>query len=208
MENIITIINCGLGNLSSISNMLTHLNIPSIIADDPHTIQNAKKLILPGVGAFDTAIKNLKANGIWDMLNYAVIENKIPILGLCLGMQMMTKGSEEGQQPGFGWVNAVTKKFPSQKQYRIPHIGWSEVKPTRLKDFFKVYNDELKFYFAHSYFVECFEAHDIVATTAYGTQFTSMFQKDNMIGVQFHPEKSHHYGMAFLDYFALNFPNE
>ncbi len=208
MENPIVIINYGLGNLHSISNMLTRLNIPTMITNDPQIILNAKKLILPGVGAFDTAVQNLKTSNLWDSINDAVTKHETPILGICLGMQLMTKNSEEGQQSGFGWVDASTKKFQQHKKYKVPHIGWNFVTPIKHNDFFTHYHDELKFYFAHSYYVECHQSNDIMATSEYSKQFTCAFKHNNILGVQFHPEKSHQYGMAFLKYFAEQFQNE
>ncbi|SRR5579883_326057 len=205
MENRITIIDYGMGNLNSISNMLARLNIPSIITDQPDLICKATKLILPGIGAFDTAVKNIKERNLWDNIHSAVIDKKIPILGICLGMQLMTKSSEEGKQLGFGWINSDTKKISQNKQYKVPHIGWNTVKPLKHQNFFVNYHDEIKFYFVHSYYVDCYQPEDIMAVTHYDKPFTSAFQKNNIIGVQFHPEKSHAYGMAFLKNFYENF---
>lgn len=208
MKNPIVIINYGMGNLNSVHNILLHLNIPAIISDDRKVIRDATKLILPGVGSFDTAVQNLKSRNLWDSIDDAVGENKTPILGICLGMQLMTKMSEEGQLPGFGWIDADTKKLTQHKLYKVPNIGWRFITPTKHDDFFVPNHDELKFYFVHSYYVECHQKNDVMATIQYGKQFTCAFQKENILGVQFHPEKSHQYGMAFLKYFAEKFQNE
>jgi len=205
MSDIITIIDYGMGNLNSISNMLKYLNISSIITDQPEKIRHAKKLILPGIGAFDSAVNNLKERHLWDCVNQMVSDHQIPILGICLGMQLMTKSSEEGQQLGFGWVNAETKKLIPSKYNKIPHIGWNAVTPLRFKNYFINYHDEIKFYFVHSYYTDCFEPEDVIATTQYNHSFACAFQKNNMMGVQFHPEKSHLYGMAFLKHFYEHF---
>lgn len=198
----ITIINYGMGNIRSISNMLNWLNLSSIVTDQPEKILKATKLILPGVGAFDSAVNNLKQYKLWEAIQHTVIIKQIPILGICLGMQLMTNKSEEGEEAGFGWINGETKKFKANKQFRVPHMGWNNVYPLKPSNYFVNFHDECKFYFVHSYYVECHQQQDQMAVSNYGISFTSAFQKDNILGVQFHPEKSHSYGMAFLKHFA------
>jgi len=172
----------------------------------PEEILKANKLILLGVGAFDTGILKLSQNDMVNALNEAVIKKGVPILGICLGMQLMTNKSEEGNLNGFGWVNADTRKFKfSTKEYRIPHMGWNTIeiinKNSPIVKWLEEMED-LRFYFVHSYYINCYNKEDIVATTTYGDQtFVSIFQRENIFGVQFHPEKSHKFGMKVLTNF-------
>ena len=196
------IINYNMGNLNSISNMLRKIGFESKISSDYKEIERADKLILPGVGAFDKGISNLREIGIIDAIKERVLIKKIPILGICLGMQLMTKKSEEGVLEGLSLIDAETKKFILDDNYKIPHMGWNTVKLEKsslvLKD---MENQENRFYFVHSYYVECFNNEDILCSTQYGITFTSMFEHNNIIGAQFHPEKSHKFGMQLLKNF-------
>lgn len=200
----IVIIDYGLGNIGSIQNMIKKIGYRALASSNLEDIKLANKLILPGVGSFDAGVRNLKMLGIWEVLNEK-ISNGTPIIGICLGMQLMTMGSEEGLEAGFGWINAVARKFRFSKDLsnlKIPHMGWNTVelkKSSRL--FTSMENQKNRFYFVHSYAVECFDKEDIVATTNYGYEFVSVFEKSNIIGVQFHPEKSHRFGMQLLKNF-------
>lgn len=202
----IVIVDYGLGNLGSIKNMLKKIGVRAEITDDYNRILKADKLILPGVGAFDDGMKNLDSKGLIKILNQKVIQEKTPILGICLGMQLMTEGSEEGKLPGLGWIEGSAKKFSSQnngEKIRIPHMGWNILKPSNGSEntIFKSNFEELRFYFVHSYYVNIKNQEENAGLTDYGQKFVSAFKKDNIIGMQFHPEKSHKFGMSILKNF-------
>lgn len=201
----IVIIDYGCGNLGSIKNMLRKIGHDSLISSSLKDISEATKLILPGVGAFDTGINNLRERGLLEILNKKAMDEKIPVLGICLGMQLMTNGSEEGKEKGLAWFDADTLKFPSEMEgvkYKIPNIGWNYIKQEKEHFIFQGIFEDPKFYFVHSYYIRCNQSSDILATAEYGVKFTCSFSKDNLIGVQFHPEKSHKYGMHLLSQFA------
>ena len=199
----IIIIDYQMGNVGSIKNMLKYIGKESIISSKIEDIEKADKLILPGVGAFDNGIRNLKE--LIPTLNKKVVEEKTPILGICLGMQLMTKCSEEGKLKGLNWINAETKKFNlDTNKYRVPHMGWNLLTIKNKSSLFKNISNDSKFYFVHSYYVVCNDKNDIASTTNYGYEFTSSFQKDNIYGTQFHPEKSHKFGMEILKNFVEN----
>ena len=197
----IHIVNYGLGNLASIQNMLKKVGVNSIITSDPAQLLKAEKLILPGVGAFDEGMSNLKKFGISEILNQKVLIEKKGILGICLGMQLMTNGSEEGSLPGLGWIDGRTVRF-SNTNIKVPHMGWNIVKPNFQSSLFPDTTAELRFYHVHSYYVKLNEHSLEVGSTTYEREFTSAFQKDNIWGVQFHPEKSHRFGMDLLRNFS------
>lgn len=203
----ITIINYNMGNLASISNMIKKIGRQSIITSDIEDIKKASKIILPGVGAFDNAIKNLRNLNLVNAIKEKALLEKVPILGICLGMQILTKGSEEGELEGLGFINGFTKKFKFDNNYlKVPHMGWNTVKLLKQSRLFSgMENQENRFYFVHSYAVECYQTEDILTTTFYGYEFVSCFEKDNIIGVQFHPEKSHRFGMQLLKNFVENY---
>ena len=202
----IVIVDYGMGNLGSIKNMLKKIGIESIISKEINIINSADKLILPGVGSFDHGIKNINENGLRDVLEKNIIKKKKPLLGICLGMQLLTNSSEEGELPGFGWVNAVTKKFVFEDiTFKTPHMGWNTVKNENENVLYNKMYQDARFYFAHSYYISCFNQSDILTTTTYGYEFVSSFQSGNIIGVQFHPEKSHKFGMKLLKNFVENF---
>ena len=200
----IAIINYGLGNLGSILNMLKKIGAPAIISSDTEEILRADKLILPGVGAFDNGMKNLNALGLIPVVEEKVLHNKTPILGICLGMQLMTKNSEEGTLPGLGWIDAETIRFRHEPamNLKIPHMGWNSVAAAKDSPLFKGMYPDPRFYFVHSFHAVCYNAQDVLATSHYGYDFVSAFQRGNIMGVQFHPEKSHKYGMRLLNNFA------
>ena len=199
----VTIIDYGLGNLASIKNMLKRIGVSSVISSSKEEIANAEKLILPGVGHFAKGMENLHKSGLVPVMNELVLEKKKPILGICLGMQLMTSFSEEGNVQGLGWINANTVKFNlSNSAYKIPHMGWSNIK-FNLKDPLSESLENLaRFYFVHSYHVRCESHFNILATTNYEITFHSAIIKDNIRGVQFHPEKSHKFGMQLLKNFS------
>jgi len=205
----ITIIDYGMGNLGSVANMIKKVGGQSIITSEKDIINNAKKILLPGVGSFDNAMINLKNLDLLDILNNKVLIERIPIMGICLGMQLLTNGSDEGSEIGLSYIDAYTKKFDFEQieeNLPIPHMGWN--KTSLEKESKLYYNNEDKnrrFYFVHSYAVECNNKDDILTTTEYGYQFVSSFEKDNIIGCQFHPEKSHKYGMRLFKNFVENY---
>jgi glutamine amidotransferase len=200
----IVIIDYGLGNLSSIKNMLKKIGERNvIISSDLEVIKNASKIILPGVGAFDTGMRHLAEYGLKDILDKKALIEKVPFLGICLGMQLMTNGSEEGVLPGLGWFYANTVKFKLEdSSLKIPHMGWNYVQNINRNNIFLKEDKKYRFYFVHSYHVQCNNENDVLFTTNYGNEFHSAIQKDNLIGMQFHPEKSLHFGMDIFESFA------
>ena len=200
----VAIIDYGIGNLGSVANMLKKIGINPIVTSEPEEILKAEKLILCGVGAFDDGIINIKTKGLFETINEKVIVQKSPILGICLGMQLFTEKSEEGKEKGFGWINAETVKFNFSEQdlkLKIPHIGWNEVKSPNNSRLFQDILPVPRFYFVHSFHVKMENEKEVSGITEYGYNFTSAFEKDNILGVQFHPEKSHKYGMKLLKNF-------
>lgn len=200
----IIIIDYQMGNIGSILNMLKKIGAPGMISSDPDVILKADKLILPGVGAFDQGMANLERLGLINVLNEKVKNSGTPILGICLGMQLMTKSSEEGKSAGLGWIDAKTVRFYHDPSLRlkVPHMGWNSIIPKKESVLLADMYSDPRFYFVHSYHVVCNNQNDVLATTHYGYDFTSAFQHNNIIGVQFHPEKSHKYGMRLLKSFA------
>lgn len=201
----IVIIDYGMGNLGSIVNMIKKLGYECTVSSNIDEILNAKKLILPGVGSFDQAIKNLEKLNLVNCINKQVLENKVPILGICLGMQLLTNGSEEGTVKGLSYVDAYASKFKKDLNLRVPHMGWNILKVKKENIFFDENFFEQRFYFVHSFSVHCSNSKDILTTTNYGMEFVSSFQKENILGVQFHPEKSHKFGMHFFRNFLEKF---
>lgn len=201
----IVIIDYGMGNLGSIQNMLKKISAQATISSDKKIVASADKLILPGVGSFDHAVANLNALELIPLLNERVVDDKIPLLGVCLGMQLLTRQSEEGIMPGLGWIDAETVRFrfETEKRLRIPHMGWNTAEIKKRDDpLFKNFGYDAKFYFVHSYYVRCNDASNVLAVTHYGLDFCSSVVKKNIRGVQFHPEKSHKFGMKLLKNFA------
>jgi glutamine amidotransferase len=204
-EAMIVIIDYGMGNLGSILNMLKKIGAPAKISSDVQEIANAQKLILPGVGAFDSGMKRLAELGLTDILNDKVIIDRTPTLGVCLGMQLLMKRSEEGVLPGLGWIEGETVRFrldPKQTNLKVPHMGWNTITIQREGVLFKNMPMEARFYFVHSFHVTCNHSEDVLAITNYGYDFVSALQRGNIMGAQFHPEKSHKFGMKLLRNFV------
>ena len=203
MSPVVTIVDSGVNNVGSIQNILKKVGARSVVATQPEEVLSADKLILPGIGAFDAGMNALTRSGIIDALNIKALEKKTPVLGLCLGMQLMTRGSEEGSQQGLGWVNAETVKFDTGSGVKVPHMGWNLVAPAKDSPILDGYPSDARFYFVHSYYVRCADRRDPLLTAKYGpVAFDAGFQRDNLFGVQFHPEKSHRFGMWLLKNFA------
>ncbi|MDR6786144.1 glutamine amidotransferase [Pedobacter africanus] len=201
----ITIINYGSGNIQAIGNIYTRLKIPFKIANCPEDVNGAEKIILPGVGAFDETISMLDKSGFRDVLDKEVLENNVPVLGICVGMQILANGSEEGQLSGLGWINGYVKKIDKEllvQKPKVPHLGWNSLEFSDDLPLYKGVDKEEGFYFLHSYYFECEEESNIMSKTFYGTSFASSVNKNNIYGVQFHPEKSHHNGVKLLQNFA------
>jgi len=201
----IVVVDYGVGNLGSICNMLKRIGVEAAASGDARQIAAATKLILPGVGAFDNGMQSLHARNLVPVLNDSVLKRRIPILGICLGMQLFSQGSEEGKLPGLGWLNARTIRFPSKEQQpalRVPHMGWNTAHVLRPGVLFRDTAQQPRFYFVHSYHVVCDDSEDVTAMTHHGVDFTSSFERGNVLGVQFHPEKSHKFGMKVLENFV------
>lgn len=200
----IAIVDYRTGNLGSIKNMLKKLGAPAVITSDPAEIEQADKLILPGVGAFDGGMQNINRLGLRPVLDKKVLEEKTPILGICLGMQLITRKSQEGAGPGLGWIEADTIRFtftPDQK-LKIPHMGWNYVSVTGDHPLFAGLEDEARFYFVHSFHAVCDRTEDALTMTSHGYDFASAIGRDNIMGTQFHPEKSHKFGLRLLQNFV------
>lgn len=201
----ITIVDYGTSNLGSMQNMLKRIGAQSTIASAPERVMSATKLIIPGVGAFDAGMRKLVDSGLIDALNEKALEEKIPVLGVCLGMQLMSEGSEEGGLPGLGWLEGRAVRFDQKADpgLRVPHMGWNFVMPKKTSRLVEETDAEARYYFAHSYFVQPRNPDDVLLEAQYGAQrFTAAFQRGNIMGAQFHPEKSHRYGIAFLRNFV------
>jgi glutamine amidotransferase len=201
----ITIINYNAGNIKSIQNMLKRIGAKSCISSNVEEIEQAEKLILPGVGHFDYGMSNLKQFGLINVLNKKVLEDKVPLLGICLGAQLLGNGSEEGTEKGLGWIDMDVVKFDKEKMtddLKIPHMSWNEILIKKSSKLLEGLNNESRFYFVHSFHMKCNDEKDILTNTNYGYEFTSAVEKENIFGVQFHPEKSHKFGMKLLENFV------
>lgn len=201
----ITLIDYGVGNIFAFQNVYKRLNIPTKIAKKSADLEDAEKLVLPGVGAFDYAMEQLNSSGMRQKLDALVLEKKIPIIGICVGMQMMGNRSDEGITEGLKWIDADIIKFDENlihQRTKMPHMGWNDVCPISGHSLFKGLEREAIFYFLHSYYFKCNNAEDSIAITDYGISFTSAVNSDDIYGIQFHPEKSHQYGEKLLHNFA------
>ena len=197
----IGIIDYGMGNVGSVESMINHLGYyKTKIVTTPEELRGVDKIILPGVGTFDNGMKNLKDSGLLDELNNQVLINNKPVLGICLGMQLLMDKSEEGKLNGLGWIKGECKKFRfPDKSLKVPHMGWNVASPITNE----LCNNDSRFYFVHSYYVKCDEKDNIMLKTNYGMELVSGVSKDNIFGVQFHPEKSHKYGMDLMKKFII-----
>lgn len=201
----ISIVDYGLGNIRAFTNMYKRLNINVRVVTRADDLGDATKLILPGVGAFDHAMELLQSSGMRQALDERVIGRKVPVLGICVGMQILADGSDEGELPGLGWIPGRVRAFASVPQLAglpLPHMGWNDVQPVAGAALFAGMEEDARFYFLHSYFFDCAQRGSTVATTTYGVDFSCAVRSGNVFGVQFHPEKSHHWGAQLLRNFA------
>jgi imidazole glycerol-phosphate synthase subunit HisH len=203
----IAVIDYGMGNIGSIRNMLKYIGAPYVVTSDYREVEECDKIVLPGVGHFALAMQNLVQRDLVQPLEHFVREKGMPILGICLGMQLMCSASEEGDVPGLGYVDAQVRKFepPADMGLKVPHMGWSEVDFEKQTALSGELGDKARFYFVHSYCVTCGNASDVWGTTQYGERFVSAFVRGNIAGVQFHPEKSHKYGIQLFRNFVHSF---
>lgn len=207
MTKRVVVIDYGVGNVGSVLNVLKRIGKEAVVSGREEDIASADQLILPGIGAFDNGARKLRATGLVPVLHERVIDQGVPLLGICLGMQLLTHRSEEGEEPGLGWIDGdvVRFEFPSgEPRLPVPFIGWSSIVQRRPARALEGLSESAEFYFVHSYHVRC--APDLVAAyTDYGYQFASVIEKDNIVGVQFHPEKSQRAGMTLLRNFTERF---
>jgi len=201
----ITIINYGLGNVQAFANLYKRLNIPASIASSAAGLEGATKLILPGVGAFDHAMELFDGSGMRETVDDLVLKQGRPVLGVCVGMQILARGSDEGKLSGLGWIDAQVRRFDEKnlpQPARLPHMGWNDVVPKHGSGLFAGLEQDARFYFLHSYYFDCASGDDVLATSEYGSAFGCAVHSGNIYGVQFHPEKSHAYGVRLLKNFA------
>lgn len=201
----IAIVDYGLGNTRAFANIYKRLNISAVMASTPEVLEQADRIILPGVGSFDWAMQCLERAGLRQALNELVTIAKKPVLGICVGMQMMAQASEEGSEPGLGWIDAEVRRFApvaDGTRRMLPHMGWNDVSPSRTSPLFEGLEEDARFYFLHSYYFAPGSEDSVIAATDYGGRFACAVQSGNCYGVQFHPEKSHGWGMRLLKNFA------
>jgi len=201
----ITIIDYGSGNIKAIANIYEKLKIAYSIASSPEQVIGAKKIFLPGVGDFDETISKLDSDGFRKVLDIEVLENKVPIIGICVGMQILAESSEEGTCKGLGYIKGKVKKIDCltlKQKPKLPHLGWNSIEITKENKLFQKIDPVFGFYFLHSYYFECEDSNDVLSTTNYGSIFASAIQRENVFGIQFHPEKSHRNGINLLHNFA------
>lgn len=197
---ICTVVDFGMGNLKAFVHKLDECIMDIVVSSSPDDVHKADILILPGVGHFATAMKNLADKNLINALNEKVLKEKTPILGICVGMQLFSEFSEEGNVKGLGWIQADTKRFQFDRtsDYRIPHIGWNSLKFNKESSLLNRIESDQLFYFIHSYYVDCHNKNDVLTTTSYGIEFVSSIEKENIVGTQFHPEKSHKEGLQLV----------
>lgn len=201
----IKIVDYGLGNVCALLNVYKRLNIPAVVVNNATDLVGATRVILPGVGAFDHAMKLLQQSGMRDELDELVLSRGVPVLGICVGMQILAEGSEEGEMSGLRWIAGSVRKFKNMdesQRLRLPHMGWNDVEPARASMLFESLEKASRFYFLHSYHFDCASQDTVLAETSYGTRFACAVHSGNIYGVQFHPEKSHLYGTQLLKNFA------
>jgi imidazole glycerol-phosphate synthase subunit HisH len=202
---LIHIVNYGLGNVQAFLNVYYRLGIEARLASTAEDLADAKRIILPGVGAFDRAMRLLDASGMRDTLEHKVREEKVPVIGICVGMQILASGSDEGELAGLGWIPGRVHSFASNAlsaNLPLPHMGWNEVHAVKTSSVMRDLEEESRFYFLHSFYFECENEAHRVATAHYGPEFACIVGSENVFGVQFHPEKSHHWGAQLLKNFA------
>jgi imidazole glycerol-phosphate synthase subunit HisH len=199
----LVIVDYGVGNLASIKNMLKKTGAESLISSQADDIEKASAIILPGIGAFDHCMSLFKSSGLFEMVKKKALDQKTPLLGICVGLQMLMENSEEGKEPGLGWIKGKTIKFKREKlgNLKIPHMGWANVQQTKPSILMEGFEEEPRFYFVHSYHVQPEHPADELLKAWYGYDFTAAIQHENIFGVQFHPEKSHKFGMRLLKNF-------
>ncbi len=199
----IAIIDYDVGNLAAVANMLRRLGLACVITSQAEVVTRADRIILPGNGSFDACIRNLRASGLVSLLEHQVFEQGTPILGICVGAQMMGLSSEEGGEPGLGWLDMRVRRFPEVSGLPVPHMGWNQVTPANVTHpITRDLAEDSRFYFVHSYYMEPSDPGDIMLRAQYGIEFTAGVARGNIAGVQFHPEKSHRFGKRLLASFA------
>lgn len=200
----IVIVDYGMGNIQSVFRKFSLLGITPVVSKDPNVVKTADKLVLPGVGHFAKAIFNLKSLGLYDTLNEKVLISKTPILGICLGMQLMSRHGDEGNSDGFGWIDAEVKKFEVNNilEYKVPHVGWNQITIKKHSKLMRGIKNFSEFYFVHSYSCKCIDIEDVLNVSEYESLFVSAFEKENIFGVQYHPEKSFEAGKTLINNFA------
>lgn len=200
----IVVIEYGINNVRSIVNKIERLKFVATVGRTESDLRQATKIILPGIGHFAAGMENLRSRGLLNVLNQKVLEERVPVLGICLGMQFLAEWSEEGNAEGLGWIKATVKRFnfpPDTAPRRVPHINWNSVSIKQNSPLLTGVPTDNRFYFVHSYHMECKEQANVVGSTTYGYEFTSIVQKDNIYGTQFHPEKSHGFGLTLIKNF-------
>lgn len=198
----IAIVDYGMGNLGSILNMFKRIGAPARIVSDPAELERAGKILLPGVGAFDSAMQRIEECGLRRVLDNKALVERVPVMGICLGMQLLTRASEEGRRPGLGWIRATTRRFPALPGLKVPHMGWNLVQPVNPHPLTQNLPEEPRFYFVHSFYVQVDDPADSLLRAHYGLDFDATIAHGNICGAQFHPEKSHRFGMRLLANFA------
>ena len=201
----IAVVDFGLGNVKAFANVYSESNVPFVLAKRAAELREADRSILPGVGAFDQAMLRLEESGMKETLDDLVVGRKVPVLGVCVGMQMLAPSSEEGRRPGLGWVDGEVKRVTPagpRDAMRVPHMGWNTIRPVRTSPLLTGLDEEARFYFLHSYCFKSRRPEDVVAVTDYYGEFASVVNSGNVYGVQFHPEKSHRWGIRLLRNFA------
>lgn len=197
----ITVVDYGMGNLGSILQMFERIGADAKIASDAAAIREASKILLPGVGRFDRAMQLIEERGLRSALDEKALDEKVPVLGICLGMQLLARHSEEGDAKGLGWIPSEVKRF-ARTELRVPHMGWNEATVTRESPLLADLPLPARFYFVHSYYVKADDARDVILRSTYGHEFDAAVQRGNIYGAQFHPERSHKFGMTILKNFA------